>query len=82
MSADGELLELRRDKSPIITSARTWSSAERERWHGMFAWIERERGYSPKWAAANYKQKFGAWPPWGSKSRQIAYAKAISRVTQ
>jgi hypothetical protein len=57
----------------------------------MLAWLERERGYRPTWAAINYKEKFGEWPkPFGYKpkpvepspevrswvqSRLIAYAK-------
>jgi DNA repair protein RadD len=54
-----------------------------------------ERGYSHKWAACQYRNRFGAWPPrsWNSfqpiepsiaarrwiKSRMIAYAKARQR---
>jgi superfamily II DNA or RNA helicase len=64
---------------------------ERMRWHAMFVHIAAERGYSPKWPLAKYKEKFGAWPPYGAKptpmqptpevlswvrSRAIAYAKS------
>ena len=56
----------------------------------MLKAIAIERGYKPGWAAVNYKEKFGDWPPWGSnpepitptaecrswvRSRLIAYAK-------
>jgi superfamily II DNA or RNA helicase len=70
-----------------------YSPAERARWHAMFAWIANERGYKPGWAAVNHKEKFGTWPPYGSRpepipptpealawvrSRLIAYAKRRS----
>ena len=59
-------------------------------WLGMLTHIGQERGYSSKFPTANYKAKFGEWPPWGSnpqpitpspevrswvRSRMIAYAK-------
>jgi DNA repair protein RadD len=62
-------------------------------WHGMLMHIGRNRGYSPKWPTASYREKFGQWPPWGSnpepippspevlswvRSRLIAYAKRRS----
>jgi superfamily II DNA or RNA helicase len=35
-------------------------------WHGMLTHIGLERGYRmPGWAAVNYKEKFGTWPPHG-----------------
>jgi DNA repair protein RadD len=63
----------------------------RTRWHGMFTHIANERGYKPGWIAHKFKEKFGAFPPWGSKpepmppspevwswvrSRTIAFAKS------
>jgi DNA repair protein RadD len=71
----------------------TYDPTERAQWHGMLTFIARERGYNPKWPTVNYKEKFGAWPPWGStpepieptpevyswvRSRMIAYAKRQS----
>jgi DNA repair protein RadD len=71
-----------------------YDDAARAQWHGMLTAIARERNYKPGWANANYKEKFGAWPPWGSnpapieptpevrswvRSRIIAYAKAKQR---
>jgi hypothetical protein len=59
----------------------------------MLMHIARERGYKAGWVAANFKQKFGSWPPWGAhpdpippslevrswvRSRLIAYAKRKS----
>ena len=56
----------------------------------MLASIGIERGYKAGWAAVNYKEKFGDWPPYGAtptpidptpevrswvRSRLIAYAK-------
>jgi len=64
---------------------------ERMCWHAMFVHIAAERGYSPKWPLAKYREKFGSWPPYGAKptpmqptpevlswvrSRAIAYAKS------
>jgi superfamily II DNA or RNA helicase len=72
------------------TNGNVFDPAERERWHAMLVWIADERGYKPGWAAYKFKEKFGAWPPWGAKpepipptpeirswvrSRMIAYAR-------
>jgi superfamily II DNA or RNA helicase len=71
--------------------AAVYDPAARAQWHAMLTAIAIERGYKPGWAAVNYKEKFGAWPPWGRnpepiqptpevrswvRSRLIAYAKA------
>jgi hypothetical protein len=63
----------------------------RERWHSMLAFIADERGFQPGWIAHKYKEKFGAWPAWGStpeptpptpevrswvRSRMIAFARS------
>jgi DNA repair protein RadD len=63
----------------------------RQRWLGMFAHIANERGYKPGWVAYKFKEKFGAFPPWGRmpnpipptpevkswvRSRMIAFARA------
>jgi superfamily II DNA or RNA helicase len=85
--ADGELglVDRSRRAKPHI-----YDPAERERWNAMLIQIGIERGYKPGWAAHKYKEKFGAFPPWGSspqpipptpevrswvRSRLIAYAK-------
>jgi DNA repair protein RadD len=64
--------------------------AVRAQWHAMLAYIANERGYQRGWIAHKYKEKFGAWPPWGAvaqpippsqevrswvRSRMIAFAK-------
>jgi hypothetical protein len=56
-------------------------------------WYANRQGYRPGWAAHKYREKFGAFPPWGAdvvpvpaspevlswiRSRQIAYAKAMA----
>jgi superfamily II DNA or RNA helicase len=71
--------------------ASVYDPAARAEWHAMLIYIANERGYKPGWAAVNYKEKFGCWPPYGSnpepipptpevrswvRSRLIAYAKA------
>ena len=43
----------------------------RTRWHAMLTHIANERGYKPGWIAHKYKEKFGAFPPWGSKPQPI-----------
>ena len=48
-----------------------YSPEERERWHAMLTWIASERDYKPGWAAHKYKEKFGAWPPWGARPQPI-----------
>jgi hypothetical protein len=62
---------------------------DRAQWHAMLTAIGIERGYRPGWAAVNYKEKFGTWPPQRTvdpiepspevrswvRSRMIAYAK-------
>jgi superfamily II DNA or RNA helicase len=73
------------------TVEHAYSAQERADWHAQLTWIAQERGYKPGWTAHKYKEKFGAWPVWGSnpepmpptpevrswvRSRQIAYAKA------
>lgn len=86
--ADGEL--------GLVTGGRargnTYDPETRERWHAMLIHIQNERGYSPKWAKANYHEKFKRWPDgWPPapippsaevrswvRSRLIAYAKARS----
>jgi DNA repair protein RadD len=57
--ADGELGEVRQRRAvPTV-----YGPEERIRWHRMLVWIGRENGYKPTWAAVNFKEKFGAWPP-------------------
>ena len=86
---DGDLGRVERNRNVVITEH------DRERWHGMLIHIGQSRGYSPKWSGAQYKQKFGVWPPWGAspqpippvpevlawvRSRMIAYAKAQAKM--
>jgi DNA repair protein RadD len=86
--ADGELTRVTNNAKP---GASSYDPAERARWHGMLTRIGTARGYKmPGWASVQYKEKFGAWPPYGQapepleptaevlswvRSRQIAYAK-------
>jgi DNA repair protein RadD len=90
--AEGELLELTRDKTPIIDPA---SIAERQRrFYAELAYVARGRGYKSGWVAHKFREKFGHWPNglehltpvppsdatsrW-VKSRNIAWAKSKQR---
>ncbi len=56
---EGELAHLDRNGShPDVISP-----LRRQEWHAMLAAIAEERGYKPRWAAVNFKEKFGTWPP-------------------
>ena len=67
---------------------------QRLEWLAMLTAIAHERGYKQGWAVVNFKEKFGAWPPYGAhvepiqptpevrswvRSRLIAYAKGKAR---
>jgi superfamily II DNA or RNA helicase len=84
---DGELGLVEGGKA----TATVYDPATRARWYAMLKYIEIKRSYRPKWAKANYHEKFNAWPAWGPdpepiepapevlswvRSGQIAYAKA------
>ena len=85
---DGELAEVGRNRT---TTPTVYDPAIRAQWLGMLTAIAAERGYKSGWAAVNYKEKFGNWPPYGAavmpippspevrswvRSRLIAYAKS------
>jgi superfamily II DNA or RNA helicase len=87
---DGELglVDQARRAKPNI-----YDPDERSRWHAMLRYIANERDYKPGWASYKFKEKFGAWPPWGSaptplpptaevrswvRSRNIAFARQRS----
>jgi DNA repair protein RadD len=69
-----------------------YDPATRARWHAELYAIQTQRGYSPKWALANYREKFGTWPAGRNvqpaepspevlawvRHKQIAYAKRRS----
>jgi len=88
----GELIELGSKVSGLVRPG----EPDKRLWHGALIWLYREaqaRGkiYKPTWPAANFKEKFGHYPPWSwgnepieptveirnwVRSRQIAFAKA------
>lgn len=39
-----------------------WPVEIKQEWYGGLLAIQAERGYSDKWAAVNYRDKFGDWP--------------------
>jgi hypothetical protein len=93
VSGDGELIELRHDKSAIIDPAAV--AAAQRKFYSELRYIANSRGYRSGWIAHQFKTKYGHWPngfeyvpptpPSGEtirwvKSRQIAYAKAKMAV--
>jgi DNA repair protein RadD len=87
---DGDLGQVDRQRR---VANQNYGDAEKRHFNAQLLYIARERGYKPGWAAYKFKEKFGHWPPRGSpapmppeeatrawvRSREIAYAKAISR---
>ena len=79
----GDLVEIGKDRAPPV---------DRPAFYAELRTIAGERKYSSKWAAAQFRERFGEWPPWSwnsrpkleptlatrrwVKSRTIAYAKA------
>ena len=91
--ADGELGRVARDHSVAVPS---YSAKDQRDFYGQLLWIAGEKGYQSGWAAHKFKEKFGGWPrpamrhvsaapptdavrAW-VKSRQIAFAKAMSKA--
>ncbi|MGA8757449.1 MAG: hypothetical protein WB611_14180, partial [Stellaceae bacterium] len=91
--ADGELGRVARDHSVAVQS---YSAKDQRDFYGQLLWIAGEKGYQAGWAAHKFKEKFGDWPrpamrhvdaalpsdavrAW-VKSRQIAFAKAMSKA--
>lgn len=60
--ADGQLGRVERDGS---VRAHAMDLSEKRRFHQQLIWIGRERSYKPGWPAAMFREKFGAWPPFG-----------------
>jgi DNA repair protein RadD len=83
----GELVEL-----ASRSQARETTQEERIEFYRQILWIQERRSYKPGWAAHQYKNRHGHFPPWAwnhlvpkeptastlswVKSRQIAFAKA------
>src|SRR5215472_15413251 len=88
--ADGELGEVRRDRSPPRPTK--WSTTEQLAFFRQLMWIARQRQYRDGWAAHKFRERCGQFPPWqwnrsepvpasGAvvawvRSRNIAYAKS------
>jgi len=59
-TAEGDLHELRRDKTPIIDPATT--AARKRRFYSELLFIARDRKYRRGWSAHKFHEKFGEWP--------------------
>jgi hypothetical protein len=66
--ADGELGLVNRKRRVKIDIN---DPAVRAEWHAMLAYIANERGYRAGWVAHKFKEKFGAYPPWGAVAQPI-----------
>ena len=88
---DGELGRVDRQRQAQASQP---THQEKMTWLAMLSHIARERGYRPGWPGANYKEKFGSYPPRGIavmpitpsaevlswvRSRMIAYAKMMAK---
>src|SRR5262249_32805040 len=74
-TADGELGLVQSGRA----QANHYDLDTRTRWHAMFRYIGEERGYKPGWSAHQFKQKFGAFPPWGGAPEPIAPTAEVRR---
>lgn len=57
---DAELREI--DRQRKLADAKQWSVEDRRRFFAELRHIAEDRGYSPGWAAHQYKNKLGTWP--------------------
>jgi DNA repair protein RadD len=81
---DGQLVEVtgqraqRRRSSPHYEA----TASERLAWYCQLCWIGRDRGYKPGWAAVQYRERFGSWPPreWGMAEPEEPQPKVLSWV--
>ncbi len=87
---EGELGQVDRSRRVNVPIA---SVEARLAFFRMLAWIARERGFKPGWAAHKFKEKHGDWPIWRDveplppdeavrawvRSRQIAWARERAR---
>jgi hypothetical protein len=39
-----------------------YSPEHQQLFHAQLAWIAKDRGYKPGWAAHKFKERFGHWP--------------------
>jgi superfamily II DNA or RNA helicase len=58
-------------------TAQQYTADDRSRWHAMLTAIANERSYKPGWIAHQYKQKFGAYPSWGSNPQPLAPSQEV-----
>ena len=90
--ADGELSQVDHLRNTRPTE---WPRAEQLAFYRQLRGIGQHRGYKPGWAANQFRERFGRFPPWGwnnmeplapspavaswVRSRMIAYAKSQPR---
>ena len=57
---DARLREI--DRSTGAQNEVEYTLENKQKWYSSFLAIQKQRGYKGKWAAANYREKFGNWP--------------------
>ena len=68
---DGELVEIGASLEP--------DQQDRLEFYLELRGFARERSYSPKWPAAQYRGKFGTWPPWSWNDLPAAAPSLVTR---
>lgn len=53
---EGDLVEVKG------RTKKQYTPEDKQRWYSGFIYIQQQRGYSPKWPVALFKEKFGEWP--------------------
>jgi superfamily II DNA or RNA helicase len=71
---EGELVELNSRREAKVPTVR-----ERIRFYCELRAIAMERGYKESWAAHQYKEKFGGFPPWDWRNSPVEEPSAVTR---
>lgn len=70
---DGELIQLESRRAAVATTQQ-----ERIQFHAELRHIADQRSYKSGWAAQQYRQKFGSFPPWAWNERPTSIPSATT----